>query len=70
MTASVTRAAIGETARFLYKLVGQQYFERVSITNVYNKTVVVNNVTNVSYNESSAGGIDRPADAAANCRRQ
>jgi hypothetical protein len=32
----------------------------VSITNVYNKTVVVNNVTNVSYNGGVGGTIAKP----------
>jgi hypothetical protein len=35
-------------------------FGSVNITNVYNKTVVVNNVTNVSYNGGAGGLTSRP----------
>ena len=41
----------------------------MSITNVYNKTVVVNNVTNVSYNGGAGGTTAQPTSqqlAAAN----
>ena len=40
----------------------------VSITNVYNKTVVVNNTTNVSYNGGTGGTTARATRA--DCRRQ
>ena len=60
MTVSATRAAIGETAFFYNRSVNN--ISNVSITNVYNKTVVVTNVTNVSYN---GGTRHRTADVAA-----
>ena len=58
ITAPATRAAIGATAISFYNRTVNN-ISSVSITNVYNKTVVVNNTTNVSYNGGTGGTTAR-----------
>ena len=59
MTASATRAAIGAGARFT-TTTPSTISGGVRIVNVYSKTVVVNNVTNVSFNGGAHGTTARP----------